>query len=95
MIKIEDIYYDQPSPNNAEKKNFKQILQFPDGTTVTSYLPPLVAPNSTIQFWISQLKLQNDVIVNSYLDQGYSSIEQINAGVDGWYDFYIKPRFVI
>ena len=86
---------DKPSPPTAEKKNFKQILKFPDGTTITNYLPPCTAPNSSIKFWCDQLQIQNNEIINCYVNQGYSSIEQVVADVNGLYEYYIMPRFVM
>ena len=94
MITIEQIFENKASPNNAKNKNFKQKLKFPCGQIITTYLPPFTAPNSVIQFWCNQLKLQDDETVNSYLNQGYSSTYQVMAEVNGYYSYYIGPRFV-
>ena len=95
LITIEEIKYDKPSPITAEKKNFKQILKFPDGTKTINYLPPCTAPYSTIKFWCDQLQIKDNQIINSYVNQGYSSIDQVMADVNGLYEYYINPRFVI
>lgn len=95
MVTYEQIINNKPSSDDEQYKNFKQILKFNDGLQLTTYLPPYVAPNSAIQFWCGQLKLMEDSTINSYIDEGYSSIEQTIAEVLGYYEFYTCPRLIL
>ena len=94
MVSYNKIINNQPSSNNKQLKNFKQILQFSDGQNEIYYLPPIVAPNSVINFWCEQLNIFDNDEINIYMDQGYSSSCQIKAELNGYYFFYTSPRFI-
>ena len=61
----------------------------------TFHLPGIKAPNSVIQFWIKRLKITDTTTINIYAkEHGYSSVEEIQADILGWYRFYGVERFV-
>ena len=61
---------------------------------VINYLPRIKAPDSCVQFWVNQLQHKSTSLINSYQNEGYCSVHEIQADMIGFYKFYTKPRFV-
>ena len=90
LISLESIMENKPS-NKVRK--FKQILKWKNGVKVTNYLPLMLAPTSTIFFWVKQLKLSDNPYITSFKHLGYSSVHHIMADLNGFYKFYTQQRF--
>ena len=95
MVSLNDLI-DNKAPTSDDKLlKFEQKLLFSGGLLITNWLPRVRAPISCVQFWINQLQLYNNQSLNSYKHLGYSSIEEIQADMIGYYQFYTQERFVI
>ncbi len=59
------------------------------------YYPGIKAPPSTMRLWVTRLHLQDiPQIANVYEDIGYQSIEELNAEMRGYYQFWTIPRYI-